>query len=99
MMANLRSHGAQYNNSPAMDDGISAVNLAEGVALPVASNSGQDAFAPRPTDSTDGLREPNIAGPRIHFNRVCVYERRLPGGSYVTAHIQRHQHGFAESNV
>ncbi|GAB1206928.1 hypothetical protein APSETT445_005631 [Aspergillus pseudonomiae] len=30
-------------------------------------------------------------------NRACIYERHLPGDAYVTAHVQRLQHGFYSS--
>ena len=41
--------------------------------------------------------DPNLADPRLLVNRACIYERRLPGGAYITAHIQRLQHGYYSS--
>ncbi|KAI9934075.1 hypothetical protein ASPWEDRAFT_179993 [Aspergillus wentii DTO 134E9] len=41
--------------------------------------------------------DPNIANPRLLVNRPCIYERRLPGNAYITAHVQRLQHGFYSS--
>ncbi|KAL2815950.1 hypothetical protein BJX63DRAFT_388924 [Aspergillus granulosus] len=38
--------------------------------------------------------DPNVADPRFNINRPCIYERRLPGNAYITAHIQRLQHGY-----
>ncbi|PTU18762.1 hypothetical protein P175DRAFT_0401711, partial [Aspergillus ochraceoroseus IBT 24754] len=38
--------------------------------------------------------DPNISDPRFRINRACIYERRLPGNAYITAHVQRLQHGF-----
>lgn len=29
---------------------------------------------------------------RFQINQRCIYERRLPGHAYVTAHIERLQH-------
>ncbi|KAL5339678.1 hypothetical protein BJX70DRAFT_362853 [Aspergillus crustosus] len=38
--------------------------------------------------------DPNIADPRFNINRPCIYERRLPGNAYMTAYVQRLQHGY-----
>ncbi|KAJ5936924.1 hypothetical protein N7466_003374 [Penicillium verhagenii] len=38
-----------------------------------------------------------MADPRLFVNRPCVYERQLPGGAYITAHVERLQHGFYSS--
>ncbi|KAJ5667479.1 hypothetical protein N7507_003343 [Penicillium longicatenatum] len=58
------------------------------VADPV--NSGPDQPDKKP-------RDPNMSDPRLFVNRPCVYERRLPGDAYITAHVQRLQHGFYAS--
>ncbi|KAJ5563906.1 hypothetical protein N7513_000148 [Penicillium frequentans] len=58
------------------------------VAVPV--NPGADQPAKKP-------RDPNMSDPRLFVNRPCVYERRLPGDAYITAHVQRLQHGFYAS--
>lgn len=39
-------------------------------------------------------QDPNLANPRLLVNRSCIYERRLPGDAYITAHVQRLQHGY-----
>jgi hypothetical protein len=44
----------------------------------------------RPTD-------PNVSDSRIAVQRQCIYERPLPGGAYITAHVDRLQHGFVAS--
>lgn len=44
-------------------------------------------------------QDPNIANPRLLVNRPCIYERHLPGGAYITAHIQRLQHGYYSSKA
>ncbi|KAJ5280029.1 hypothetical protein N7478_005401 [Penicillium angulare] len=43
--------------------------------------------------------DPNMSNPRLLVNRPCIYERKLPGGAYITAHVQRLQHGFYSSPV
>ncbi|KAJ9617003.1 hypothetical protein H2200_000724 [Cladophialophora chaetospira] len=48
--------------------------------------------APKPKD-------PNAPDYRYQVNQKCIYERRLPGGSYITAHVQRLQSGFYDSPV
>lgn len=41
--------------------------------------------------------DPNMANPRLTINRALVYERRLPGDAYITAYVQRLQHGYYSS--
>ncbi|KAF3400018.1 hypothetical protein F1880_008273 [Penicillium rolfsii] len=43
--------------------------------------------------------DPNMANPRLQVNRACIYERRLPGDAYITAHVARLQHGFYASKA
>ncbi|KAJ5778933.1 hypothetical protein N7457_006653 [Penicillium paradoxum] len=43
--------------------------------------------------------DPNMANPRLIFNRALIYERRLPGDAYITAHVQRLQHGYYSSEI
>ncbi|KAJ5173821.1 uncharacterized protein N7500_001752 [Penicillium coprophilum] len=43
--------------------------------------------------------DPNMANPRLLINRALIYERRLPGDAYITAHVQRLQHGYYSTNV
>ncbi|KAF5851619.1 hypothetical protein GGP41_004427 [Bipolaris sorokiniana] len=43
--------------------------------------------------------DPNIPKKRLHLNQICLYERRLPGRAYVSAHVNRLQHGFYRSDV
>jgi hypothetical protein len=38
--------------------------------------------------------DPNMNNPRLLLNRACIYERHLPGDTYITAHIERLQHGY-----
>lgn len=50
------------------------------------------------SDTNDSNRkkqlDPNMTDPRFLVNRPCIYERDLPGEAYITAHVQRLQHGF-----
>lgn len=57
---------------------------------PVASTG-----ASRPT--TKKIADPNMTDGRLLVNRRCIYERKLPGDAYVTAHAERLQHGFFSS--
>ncbi|KAJ6134183.1 hypothetical protein N7523_000505 [Penicillium sp. IBT 18751x] len=41
--------------------------------------------------------DPNMDNPRLLVNRACIYERQLPGDTYITAHVSRLQHGFWDS--
>ncbi|KAJ5338831.1 hypothetical protein N7452_005559 [Penicillium brevicompactum] len=38
--------------------------------------------------------DPNMNNPRYILNRACIYERYLPGDAYITAHVERLQHGY-----
>ena len=46
-------------------------------------------------------RQPAPDGPqnRYQINQRCIYERRLPGEAYVTAHVERLQPGIYEDRV
>ncbi|KAJ5613065.1 hypothetical protein N7510_006259 [Penicillium lagena] len=54
--------------------------------------------SPSHPDNTQ-LQDPNMANPRLLVNRACIYERQLPGDAYITAHVQRLQHGFYSSTA
>ncbi|KAJ6177973.1 hypothetical protein N7519_008434 [Penicillium mononematosum] len=43
--------------------------------------------------------DPNKADPRLTINRALIYERQLPGDAYITAHVQRLQHGYYSSDT
>lgn len=36
----------------------------------------------------------NMPSSRVLPNRKCIYERKLPGGAYISAHVERLQHGY-----
>lgn len=41
--------------------------------------------------------DPNAPDARLDIESRCIYERRLPGNAYITAHITRLQDGFYDS--
>lgn len=43
------------------------------------------------------ITDPNMSDGRLLINRRCIYERKLPGDAYVTAHAERLQHGYFSS--
>ncbi|GES62883.1 hypothetical protein ATEIFO6365_0005050300 [Aspergillus terreus] len=51
----------------------------------------------RPPAVLAGSVDPNLANPRLLVNRTCIYERHLPANAYITAHVQRLQHGHYSS--
>ncbi|KAJ5719664.1 hypothetical protein N7493_007242 [Penicillium malachiteum] len=53
----------------------------------------------RPGKKQKKLLDSNMSNPRLLLNRPCIYERRLPGNAYITAHIQRLQHGYYSSTT
>ncbi|KIX98670.1 uncharacterized protein Z520_05971 [Fonsecaea multimorphosa CBS 102226] len=81
--------------------------LSEPVSAPAVPNGGgggggadgswpQTPLTPR---TAARMRDPNAPDYRYQVNQKCIYERRLPGGSYITAHVQRLQSGFYDSPV
>lgn len=47
--------------------------------------------------ATRKITDPNMTDARLLVNRRCIYERKLPGDAYVTAHAERLQHGYFSS--
>ncbi|KAJ5438894.1 uncharacterized protein N7458_009892 [Penicillium daleae] len=60
-----------------------------------------DPLPPNPINKQKKLTplDPNMSNPRLLVNRPCIYERRLPGDAYITAHVSRLQHGFFASEA
>ncbi|EXJ60513.1 hypothetical protein A1O7_04666 [Cladophialophora yegresii CBS 114405] len=56
----------------------------------------QTPATPRPAP-TPKPKDRNAPDYRYQVNQKCIYERRLPGGSYITAHVQRLQSGYYDS--
>jgi hypothetical protein len=44
-------------------------------------------------------KDPNIPRKRLQINQKCLYERRLPGNAYVSAHVNRLQHGYYRTDA
>lgn len=44
-------------------------------------------------------KDQNIPRKRLQVNQKCLYERRLPGKAYISAHVNRLQHGYYKSNA
>ncbi|KAJ5622869.1 hypothetical protein N7490_011474 [Penicillium lividum] len=66
-------------------------------AGPISQPTVSDPTNPGTDKAHKKARDPNMSDPRLFVNRPCVYERRLPGDAYITAHVQRLQHGFYSS--
>ncbi|KAL4976104.1 hypothetical protein BDW66DRAFT_159856 [Aspergillus desertorum] len=62
--------------------------------LTTAPQKAQNASPPREEPC-----DPNIPDQRLSINRPCIYERRLPGNAYITAHVQRLQHGYYSTSA
>ncbi|OAL38105.1 hypothetical protein AYO20_02557 [Fonsecaea nubica] len=76
--------------------------LSEPVSAPPAAPNNASSWPSTPlTPRTAAarLRDPNAPDYRYQVNQKCIYERRLPGGSYITAHVQRLQSGYYDSPV
>jgi hypothetical protein len=46
-----------------------------------------------------GSKDPNVPKKRLQINQKCLYERILPGKAYISAHVNRLQHGFYKSTA
>ncbi|KAJ5127633.1 hypothetical protein N7448_008412 [Penicillium atrosanguineum] len=68
-------------------------------ANPSSPHSSPSAKAPNSDDTHKHKKshDPNMDNPRLLVNRACIYERQLPGDTYITAHVSRLQHGFWDS--
>ncbi|KAJ5205470.1 hypothetical protein N7491_003904 [Penicillium cf. griseofulvum] len=71
---------------------------------PVQNGRASDSRSLTPIRSVPPVKEkdqpdPNRANPRLLINRALIYERRLPGDAYITAHVQRLQHGYYSNNA
>ncbi|KAK5945703.1 hypothetical protein PMZ80_002910 [Knufia obscura] len=63
-----------------------------------AQTTGVPGLAPLPNPTNAGrFRDPNAPDVRLECESKCIYERRLPGNAYITAHVTRLQDGFYDS--
>ncbi|KAI1610816.1 hypothetical protein EDD36DRAFT_304289 [Exophiala viscosa] len=75
-------------------------NRDEPASAPARINTAQTwPQTPMSPTTTAKPRDPNAPDYRYQVNQKCIYERRLPGGSYITAHVQRLQSGYYDSPV
>ncbi|OCK82271.1 hypothetical protein K432DRAFT_415451 [Lepidopterella palustris CBS 459.81] len=44
-------------------------------------------------------RDPNAPNKRLQLPQKCIYERQLPGNAYISAHVNRLQHGFYDHDA
>ncbi|KAJ9299599.1 hypothetical protein DTO217A2_8116 [Paecilomyces variotii] len=51
----------------------------------------------RPIAPQDG--DPNLTNSRLLVNRRRIYERHLPGDAYISANVERLQHGYFSSSI
>ncbi|KAF7591267.1 hypothetical protein BBP40_001776 [Aspergillus hancockii] len=49
-------------------------------------------------DDREAFRVRNSNMAMVTTTEACIYERQLPGDAYITAHVQRLQHGFYSSS-
>lgn len=45
------------------------------------------------------LKDPNFPKKRLQIHQKCLYERTLPGNAFISAHVNRLQHGYFETNA
>lgn len=55
------------------------------------------ALTPTTTNNAGHNKDPNVPDVRLDVESKCIYERRLPGDAYITAHVTRLQNGFYDS--
>ena len=87
-------------NSPTMSKWVSRIR-SEPQSAPPILNSLEASWLQTPSTprAPPKIKDPNAPDYRYQVNQKCIYERRLPGGSYITAHVQRLQSGFYDSPV
>jgi hypothetical protein len=54
--------------------------------------------AQKRTQPSAPIKDVNVPKKRFQIHQRCLYERTLPGNAFVSAHINRLQHGFYESS-
>lgn len=97
-----RQHNEPQNGNKlaGMNETTLAMTAAKEMFLPDSSMIRQgDSRSNFQEEKSDKPQDPNLANPHLLVNRSCIYERHLPGGAYITAHVQRLQHGFYSSRA
>ena len=97
----LQNKTSESSNLPRTDMAVptdrKTITLSEAnaVSAPVPPDPPPVPGIPDPQKKEEkDTKDPNLANPRLFVNRPCIYERHLPGDAYITAHIQRLQHGY-----
>lgn len=62
-------------------------------------NPGREIPTKRSGSGKPGHVDPNVPKKKYHLHQRCLYERMMPGNAYISAHVNRLQHGFYESSV
>lgn len=55
------------------------------------------ASALRQSQNAPRLKDPNAPDHRLEVESTCIYERKLPGNAYITAHVSRLQNGYFDT--
>ena len=75
------------SNDPIITNGTQTVTTT--TTTTTTATSQPDPLSPAP-----GPDDPNLADLRLLINGKSIYERHLPGQTYITARVQRLQHGY-----
>lgn len=54
---------------------------------------------PRRVSTKPDISDPNAPVRRLQLHQKCLYERMLPGRAFISAHVNRLQHGYYESKA
>jgi hypothetical protein len=55
--------------------------------------------APKRRQPSAPAKDINVPKKRFQIHQKCLYERTLPGKAFISAHVNRLQHGFYESSL
>lgn len=66
----------------------------DGVSQAVARRQEKQQPKPKPKP-----KDPNAPLRRLQLHQKCLYERVMPGDAFISAHVNRLQHGFYESSA
>ncbi|KAJ4366468.1 hypothetical protein N0V83_008104 [Neocucurbitaria cava] len=67
----------------------------------IRGGTGAEALPPsrKGTASSSAPKDQNVPKKRFQIHQKCLYERMLPGNAFVSAHVNRLQHGFYETSI
>jgi hypothetical protein len=49
--------------------------------------------APKRSRASAPIKDDNVPKKRLQIHQKCLYERSLPGNAFISAHVNRLQHG------